>query len=97
MDQVMQTIRQFGGYLGEEIAVSVSLGENAKPEAPLVLADLKNSNGLREFIEQEIAKYSAGDTNKPNIQFVDNPLAAASVAEDPKNETLFVWIPKTRF
>ena len=92
MDQVMQTIRQFGGYLGEEIAVSVSLGENAKPEAPLVLADLKNSNGLREFIEQEIAKYSAGDTNKPNIQFVDNPLAAASVAEDPKNETLFVWI-----
>jgi hypothetical protein len=92
MDQVMQTIRQFGDYLGEEIAVSVSLGENAKPEAPLVLAELKNSTGLRGFIEQEIAKYSAGDTKKPNIQFVDNPLAAAPVADDSKTETLYVWI-----
>ncbi|HET6862989.1 MAG TPA: FecR domain-containing protein, partial [Pyrinomonadaceae bacterium] len=92
MDQVMQTIRQFGDYLGDEIAVSVSLGANAKPDAPLVLAELKNSNGLREFIEQEIAKYSAGETNKPNIQFVDNPDAAAPVAEGTKSETLFVWI-----
>ncbi|HSE23367.1 MAG TPA: FecR domain-containing protein [Pyrinomonadaceae bacterium] len=92
MDQVMQTIRQFGDYLGEEIAVSVSLGENAKPEAPLVLAELKNSTGLREFIEQEIARYSAGDTQKPNIQFVDNPLAAAPVADGAKTETLYVWI-----
>jgi len=92
MDQVMQTIRQFGDYLGEEIAVSVSLGDNARPDAPLVLAELKNSDGLREFIEQQITKYSAGDTNKPNIQFIENPLTAAPVVEGSKNETLFIWI-----
>jgi len=92
MDQVMQTVRQFGDYLGEEIAVSVSLGANARPDAPLVLAELKNSNGLRQFIEQEIARYSAGDTRKPNIQFVDDPATVTPVAEDTKSETLYVWI-----
>src|SRR5262249_62102785 len=42
MDQVIGTIRQFGDYLGEEIAVSVGLNGSGKPEAPLVLADLKD-------------------------------------------------------
>ena len=29
MDQVVETIRQFGSYLGDEIAVSVSMDEQA--------------------------------------------------------------------
>jgi len=47
MDQVMSTIRQFGDYLGDEIAVSVSMDEKAEPGAPLVIAELKNSSGFR--------------------------------------------------
>ena len=89
MDQVIESIRQFGEYLGEEIAVSVSLDGNTKPTAPLVLAELKNSTGLREFIEQQVAKYSAGQTGKPEIQFVEDPTSA--VATDT-NERLYVWI-----
>ncbi len=57
MDQVVETIRQFGSYLGEEIAVSVSMDEKGQPGEPLVLAELKNSEGFRPFIEQQIAKY----------------------------------------
>ncbi len=90
MDQVIETIRQFGEYLGEEIAVSVSLDGNTKPNAPLVLADLKNSNGLREFIEQQVTRYSAGQTGKPEIQFVEDPSSA--VAATDTNERLYVWI-----
>src|SRR6185295_728935 len=43
VDQVVGTIREFGAYLGDEIAVSVSMDEKGEPVAPLVLAELKNS------------------------------------------------------
>lgn len=98
VDQVINSIREFGDYLGEEIAVSVSLNEKNEPVAPLVLAELKNSNGFRSFIEQQVAKYSkstdkAGD--KPDIRFVEDPLTANAPTE--KGKTLFVWIQNDLF
>src|SRR4051812_11045109 len=39
MDQVMATIREFGDYLGDEIAVSVGMDEKGEPVSPLVLAE----------------------------------------------------------
>ena len=93
MDQAIDTIRQFGQYLGEEIAVSVALNGNNNPDAPLVLAELKNSNGLREFIEQQITQYSAGQNGKPDIQFVDDPAAASpDTVDGTTREQLYLWI-----
>ena len=95
MDQVVETIRQFGSYLGDEIAVSVSMDEKAEPGEPLVLADLKNSQGFRQFLEQEIAKYSA-EKKGPQIQFVENPITATAVSGDSKDK-LYVWIQDNLF
>jgi hypothetical protein len=99
MDQVIETIREFGDYLGDEIAVSVSMDEKGQPAAPLVIADLKNSAGLRTFLEQQITKYSADHQGKPNIQFVENPLAATGVVADSatRNDELYVWIQNDLF
>jgi len=91
MDQAIETIRQFGDYLGEEIAVSVALNGKSQPDAPLVLAELKNSNGLREFIEQEIAKVS-GQNGKEPIVFVEDPSKAIATTGEDKKDRLFVWI-----
>ncbi len=93
MDQVIETMREFGEYLGDEIAVSVPMDEKGQPEAPLVLAELKNSAGFRQFLEQQIAKFAAGQ-GKPNIQFIENPLTASSVAAQSgtKSDELYVWI-----
>ena len=91
MDQVVETIRQFGSYLGDEIAVSVSMDEQGRPSEPLVLAELKNSQGFRQFLEQEIAKYAGDKKGKPEIQFIENPMAAAPQSDD-KREKLYVWI-----
>jgi ferric-dicitrate binding protein FerR (iron transport regulator) len=96
MDKVVETIRQFGSYLGDEIAVSVSMDEQGKPGEPLVLAELKNSEGFRQFIEQEIAKYAGDKKGRPEIQFVENPMSAAA-ASDPKQEKLYVWIQDNLF
>jgi len=91
MDQVVETIRQFGSYLGDEIAVSVSIDDQGRPSDPLVLAELKNSQGFRQFLEQEIAKYASDKKGRPEIQFVENPMTAVPQSDD-KREKLYVWI-----
>jgi ferric-dicitrate binding protein FerR (iron transport regulator) len=98
MDQVIETIRQFGGYLGDEIAMSVSMDERGEPAAPLILAELKDSAGFRQFLEQQIAKY-AGVQGRPNIRFVEDPLAATSDTSGSvaKEHQLFVWIQNDLF
>jgi hypothetical protein len=97
MDQVVETIRQFGSYLGDEIAVSVSMDEKGRPGEPLVLAELKNSEGFQQFLEQEIAKYSAEKKGKPEIQFVADPATAVAPSADDKRERLYVWIQSNLF
>lgn len=94
MDRVVETIRQFGSYLGEEIAVSVSLDQKGEPSDPIVLAELTNADGFRGFLEQQIAKYSGGG-HGPEIQFVENPLTTTDAGA--KNERLYIWIQDNLF
>jgi hypothetical protein len=94
VDQVINSIREFGDYLGEEIAVSVSLNDKNEPVAPVVLAELKNSNGFRGFLEQQVAKY-AKSADKRDIRFVDDPSTATAPTE--KGKTIFVWIQNDLF
>ncbi|MEP6820125.1 MAG: FecR domain-containing protein [bacterium] len=99
VDQVVGSIREFGEYLGDEIAVSVSMDEKGERAAPLVLAELKNSAGFQQFFEQQIAKY-AGETkagslqNRPAIRFIPDPLTTTAPATEPgkKTDELYVWI-----
>ena len=98
MDQVIGTIGEFGEYLGDEIAVSVSMDEKGQPVPPLVLAELKNSAGFRQFLEQQVAKYVKSSTERPSIRFVDDPLTFSAPAEPAKeNKELFVWIQNDLF
>ncbi len=104
LDEVIGSIREFGDYLGDEIAVSVSMDEQGKPVAPLVLAELKNSAGFQQFVEQQVAKFGGNSAGKPSIRFVDNPLnesmtATTTTTDQPgkQKEELFVWIQKDLF
>jgi ferric-dicitrate binding protein FerR (iron transport regulator) len=96
MDQVVQTIRQFGSYLGDEIAVSVSMNEKAEPGEPLVLAELKNTEGFREFLVQEITKYSGDQNATAKLSFVEDPKTFAG-DPDNKNDRLYIWIQNGLF
>ncbi len=104
VDQVVDTIREFGEYLGDEIAVSVSMDEKGEPVAPLVLAELKNSAGFQQFLERQIAKYAgeqkAGNAQgRPQIRFIQDPLTTTAAAAEPgkKTDELYVWIQKDLF
>ena len=96
MDQVVATIRQFGAYLGDEIAVSVSMNEKAEPGEPLVLAELKNTDGFREFLVQEITKYSGDQNAKAKLSFVEDPKTFVPEV-DNNNERLYIWIQNGLF
>jgi ferric-dicitrate binding protein FerR (iron transport regulator) len=87
IEEAMATIREFGNYLGDEIAVSVSMDEKSEPNAPVVLADLKDAAGFRQALEEQIAKHQGG----PSVQFVDDPSTATAPSTATK-DTLFVWI-----
>jgi ferric-dicitrate binding protein FerR (iron transport regulator) len=104
VEQVVGSIREFGEYLGNEIAVSVSMDESGEPVSPLLLAELKNSEGFQQFLEQQIAKYAgeqkAGTTpGRPAIRFIADPLIATATATEPgkKSEAIYVWIQKDLF
>jgi len=40
----------------------VSMDEKGEPVSPLVLAELKNSAGFRQFLAQQVAKYAGNAT-----------------------------------
>ena len=94
IDRVMGTIREFGDYLGDEIAVSVSIDGKGEPSAPLVLAQLKSSSGFRGFLEQQIAKHQSEGKSGPPIKFIEDPLSAAAPVAEPEKriEELYVWM-----
>ena len=104
VDQVVDSIREFGEYLGDEIAVSVSMDDKGEPVAPFLLAELKNSAGFQQFLEQQIAKY-AGEAktgslqNRPAIRFIQDPLTATATATEPGEKTneLYIWIQNDLF
>jgi hypothetical protein len=99
MDQVIATVREFGEYLGDELAVSLAMNEKGEPDSPLVLAELKNSAGFRQFLEQQIAKYGGNQQGKPSLEFVDNPLTATAATQETgkKADKLYVWINNDLF
>ena len=98
MDEVIGTVREFGNYLGDEIAVSVSMDEKGEPTSPLVLAELKDSAGFRSALEREIAKHAGNRQGKPSVRFVDDPLVNAPAAGDSKStDQLFIWIQNNLF
>ena len=99
MDQVIGTIREFGDYLGDEIAVSVAIDEKGSPTSPLALAELRNSDGFRQFLEQQIAKYAGNRQSASAIHFVDDPLTAVAATPEAgkKDEGVYVWIQNGLF
>ena len=90
MDEVVESIRQFGSHLGDEIAISVSMDAKGEPGEPLVLAELRNADGFRQVLEQQIAIH--GGKDQTAIRFIENPLTAVPDAGDTKREKLNVWI-----
>lgn len=95
MNQAISAIKNFGEQLGDEIAVGASINDSGQPQAPIVLAELKNPAGFRAFFDAEVLKL-AGAGKAPQVQWIDDPKSVPSIAV-PANPTksvdqIYVWI-----
>ncbi|MDT4896462.1 MAG: hypothetical protein QOH25_1539 [Acidobacteriota bacterium] len=93
LDQIIGEIGQFGKYLGAEIVASAKMGEHG-PEDPLVLAELKDAEGFRPFLEQKIAAFVATEKGAPVIRIIDDPATAtqAAAGDGKKVNEVLIWI-----
>ncbi len=76
VDEIVGKLAEFGEFLGDELAV---IGYSTGPgdfDGPLVLAEVVDPAGLRDFVERQIAEYD-GEDHHGELVFVDDPFAAA--------------------
>ena len=87
-NQVLTKVTELGEYLGDEIVVTAQLDPRGEPDAPVVLATLKDPSGFRAYAEQQISLMAASTKKAPAIKFVDDP---SSAIEGDKAD-LYAWI-----
>ncbi|MBD0373592.1 MAG: DUF3352 domain-containing protein, partial [Pyrinomonadaceae bacterium] len=98
--QIMDRVREFGEYLGEEIVVGARMNQQGEPGDVIVLGDLKNSEGFRPFLEKQIADLKGNDKGAPQVRIIDDPATATQEAQkaDSKAPTeILVWINQDFF
>jgi len=80
LEKMIDEIHNLSEYLGDEVVVA--LPQDA--HAPLILAEVKRP-GLREYLEQQISEFSAGNDFKATV--VDDPFSPALLS-NPKDHSL---------
>ncbi|HEY2496600.1 MAG TPA: FecR domain-containing protein [Candidatus Angelobacter sp.] len=86
-NEIINYVHDLGQYLGDEIVFSVAL--NGHDARPLVVAQVQH-DGLKQFIQQEAAKYA--ETNS-HIQVVDETELNQLIAEKPGKQLLILVRP----
>jgi hypothetical protein len=86
-------VRQVGPYLGQEIAFGATPAvTKGAPESVLLLTDLRDRQGLRAFLEQELKQ---GRLPSQSLMLIEDPLTSpppAPLALAARQERLYLWL-----
>lgn len=98
-NQIMERVREFGEYLGDEIVVGAQMSQQGEPDGVLVLGELKNSTGFRPFLEKQIAELKSDSKGGPQVRIIDDP---ATATQGEKSDfkvpsEILVWINQDFF
>jgi len=85
--EVIEALRGFSEYLGDEIVIAASAGPGGRVESPVFLAEVRR-NGLREYMEQSIKRMGAKDGT--GFRFVEDVTGAPAI---PGKEMLVLLRP----
>ncbi len=79
---VIEKVRSFSDYLGDEVAFAAVAegGPKARAPRPFLLAELRRT-GLREFIESELAHVKPSEAGSPDVRVLDDDALAAAAAD----------------
>jgi ferric-dicitrate binding protein FerR (iron transport regulator) len=88
LNQAIGLVREFGSHLGDEIVLGAEAGAkgNGEPQVPFVIAEVRDGNAFRNFIEGHLGKLGDG---KRQARFIDDPMTAP--AAEGKNE-FYIWM-----
>ncbi len=75
LEQVLERVRVFSGYLGQELVLAMTPDAAGKLESPLVLAEV-TGGGFREYLTQELAKVNA-EAKHGGLRLIEDPFQAA--------------------
>jgi hypothetical protein len=85
LNQAIQIAKEFGSYLGDEIAVAAEGKANGgEPNEPIILAEVKDGGAFRSFVESKMAQFGEG---KNELHIVDDPMAV-----NGSGNGVYVWI-----
>ncbi|MBI4470166.1 MAG: FecR domain-containing protein [Acidobacteria bacterium] len=92
LHRVMEQIREFGGFLGEEVVISAEMDSRGEPGSPLVLAELKDPAGFRSYLQVRLESLGREARKSPNVRMVDHPLTERIEPGSPSGRPdVFVW------
>ncbi len=78
--ELLDRLREFGSYLGDEIVISLSANENGEPENPLILAEVTDPSGFGAVLESEVNSINS-EAGQEVIILTTDP-SATEPAED---------------
>jgi hypothetical protein len=93
ISEVINKVRQFGDLLGDEIAVGAEMDDSGKPIGPVVMATLKDANGFRSLLDEQLKSLGNKEKGGPSVQIVDDQFKATSQSDgEIRGGTVYVWI-----
>jgi FecR-like protein/putative zinc finger protein len=78
LDDAVQQVRAFSDYLGDEIAVALTMDRDSKNATPLLMAEVTRP-GLPDFLKSQAIRINAS-AGKPGVLVLDN------LADAPTND-----------
>lgn len=99
VNQIMERVREFGEYLGEEIVVSAQMNQQGEPDGIIVLGELKNQAAFRPFLEKQIAELKGDAKGGPQVRVIDDPMTATQEQKSDSRvpSEILVWINQDFF
>ncbi|MEE8523576.1 MAG: FecR family protein, partial [Thermoanaerobaculia bacterium] len=92
-DEIVARLGEFSDHLGEELAIGGQLrsqsGSDDDFAGPLVLAEVVDGAGLRDFVEQQLADLAEEHGEEVDVVFLDDPFAPTVGVGD---DDFFLWI-----
>jgi hypothetical protein len=89
-EQIVERVRQFGDRLGNEIVIAAEMDAQGRPTSPLILANVKNADEFRAFLQGQIQTLNA-IPNAPKVVLLPDPMNVGAATSQEKNQ-LLVWI-----
>ncbi len=86
IDDAVGRLRDFGGYLGDEVVVALTLDATGSAQGVVTLARVDRPDSFRAYLEQELARRTADGGTAPFVLVSDPASATAS------DDHLLMWV-----